>query len=104
MDELTWLEKWFLSNCNGDWEHADGVRIETLDNPGWTLRINISGTKLEKESFKEIELERDKNNWLKCWVEKDSVTGSILFRGVGGPLNLNEILKTFRIWNEKHLV
>ena len=30
---------WYLSQCNGDWEHAYGVKIDTLDNPGWTLEV-----------------------------------------------------------------
>jgi len=41
---LTWLQGCYMSNCNGDWEHLYGVRIETLDNPGWTLRVELAGT------------------------------------------------------------
>ena len=29
------LQKWYKSQCNGDWEHSFGIKIETLDNPGW---------------------------------------------------------------------
>ena len=30
---LTWLQAWYMSNCNGDWEHGYGVSVRTLDNP-----------------------------------------------------------------------
>ena len=38
------LEQWFAARCNGDWEHASGVTIETLDNPGWRLWVDLTGT------------------------------------------------------------
>ena len=31
---LEWLMNWYESNCDGDWEHSYGVKIESLDNPG----------------------------------------------------------------------
>jgi len=41
---LTWLQAWYPVQCDGDWEHEFGVRVETLDNPGWSLRIDLDGT------------------------------------------------------------
>lgn len=35
------LEKWFAANCDGDWEHQGGQTIKTLDNPGWTVRLDL---------------------------------------------------------------
>ena len=32
---LSALENWYAGQCNGVWEHGCGVRIDTLDNPGW---------------------------------------------------------------------
>ena len=43
-DPLTQLQQWYLSNCNGDWEHTYGVSIGTLDNPGWSVKIELTGT------------------------------------------------------------
>ena len=43
-DSLAQLQQWYLSNCNGDWEHTYGVSIGTLDNPGWSLKIELTGT------------------------------------------------------------
>ena len=39
MDALNWINGWFQSNCDGDWEHGFGITIETLDNPGWCVKI-----------------------------------------------------------------
>lgn len=30
-DDLIWLQSWYLSNCDGEWEHGYGVAIDTLD-------------------------------------------------------------------------
>ncbi len=40
-DVLGELQGWFLAHCNGDWEHSHGVSIATLDNPGWSIEINL---------------------------------------------------------------
>ena len=48
MSTLARLEAWYLRQCNGDWEHLYGVTIETLDNPGWSVTIDLTGTKLER--------------------------------------------------------
>jgi len=37
---LTELQAWYVVQCDGDWEHTYGVKIETLDNPGWMLRVD----------------------------------------------------------------
>ena len=40
-DLLAWLQNWYAQQCDGEWEHDHGVRIETLDNPGWYLRMDV---------------------------------------------------------------
>lgn len=45
------LSEWYAAQCNGDWEHAYGVKIETLDNPGWLVTIDLTGTPLASRSF-----------------------------------------------------
>lgn len=44
MSAITRLQKWFAAQCNGDWEHLNGIKIETTDNPGWWVQVDISGT------------------------------------------------------------
>lgn len=46
-NNLTRLQNWYRSNCNGDWEHVWGIKIDTLDNPGWKVDIDLSDTCLE---------------------------------------------------------
>lgn len=89
---LTWLENWYLSNCDGDWEHDYGISIQTLDNPGWIIKIKIVDTKLEARFFQKVNIERSESDWLYCSVEKG------IFRGAGGPRNLQEILTLFYRW------
>jgi hypothetical protein len=92
MDNIKWLQKYFLECCNGDWEHTHQIKIGTLDNPGWLVDIDIKDTTLENISFPEIESERDEHNWIFCRVV-DKV-----FKGRGGVTNLDEILTVFRDW------
>ncbi len=35
------LIKWYRANCDGDWEHQLGFTIETTDNPGISLTVDI---------------------------------------------------------------
>jgi hypothetical protein len=52
MDDLIWLTRWYASQCNGRWEHQNGIELDTLDNPGWMLRVNLEETDLETRRFK----------------------------------------------------
>lgn len=44
-EALERLEEWFENNCDGDREHGAGIRIETLDNPGWMNPIRSYGNR-----------------------------------------------------------
>ncbi|MBI1185367.1 hypothetical protein GC194_13935 [bacterium] len=46
------IQNWYKLNCNGYWEHSYGYSIATLDNPGWTIRIDLADTCLNKLEFK----------------------------------------------------
>lgn len=92
METLKWLQGWYKQNCNGDWEHSNGVKIETVDNPGWYVEINLVETKLEHKCLDLKEIERDEQDWYYCKV-RDGV-----FHGAGGAGNLEEILICFRHW------
>ncbi|WP_083934104.1 Imm53 family immunity protein [Kribbella catacumbae] len=45
---LEFMVSWFAMHCDGDWEHHDGIKIATLDNPGWALDVRIDGTELDE--------------------------------------------------------
>lgn len=53
MNVLSELQKWYMSQCNGEWEHSYFVSIGTLDNPGWKLEIDLRHTNLETQVFNE---------------------------------------------------
>ena len=93
-DDLKWLIGWFASQCDGDWEHEYGVRIGTLDNPGWRLRISLVGTELENHEFKKVTIERTETDWLFCFIDEGH------FEAACGLYNLPEGLQIFRNWSE----
>ena len=91
---LAWLQSWYTDQCDGEWEHRYGVRIETLDNPGWLIRIDLTGTDLEDVPFAEVVHHNPASefDWVECRV------GDKEFHGAGGPHNLEELLRVFRDW------
>jgi hypothetical protein len=93
MDTLELLQKWYENCCDGDWEHTYGVKIDTLDNPGWSIDIDLTETVLELQPFKTVEVDRNDQDWMRCWVDNG------VFKGRGGPKNLNEILGVFLNWS-----
>lgn len=93
-NNLIWLLRWYHSQCNGDWEHGTGIHIDTIDNPGWSIAINLENTEFEDKKFQEVELEYTEHNWLICFKKNN------VFEGRCGPLNLPEVLKIFRDWAE----
>ena len=92
MEILNWLQEWYLSNCDDNWEHCYGVSITTLDNPGWSIKIEVIDTELEDKFFDEVYTQRTDLDWIHCKV-KDNV-----FHGAGGSKNLKEILEIFQKW------
>jgi len=55
MSTVQELQTWYQAQCNGKWEHTCGVKIETLDNPGWSLTIDLAETNLSGRSFTKID-------------------------------------------------
>jgi hypothetical protein len=93
--DLIWLQKWYKSQCDGDWEHEYGISIETTDNPGWYITINLTGTDCEGHSFSPVHIEKDDKNWFYCLYKNDNFEASC------GPCNIADVLDVFRNWVEK---
>jgi hypothetical protein len=91
-NNFIWLLKWYYSQCDGDWEHCNGIEIQTFDNPGWCIRICLEETELQDKGFQEISMDRSEHDWIRCYIKHN------IFEGIGGPLNLPEILEIFRKW------
>ena len=92
MDEIVELCSWYFEHCDGEWEHDKRIRIQTLDNPGWSVHINLEDTELENRPFQELVLERSDSDWIYCGVRDKE------FWAAGGPLNLQEMLRIFLDW------
>ncbi len=88
------IQEWYESQCDGDWEHAFGVNLKTLENPGWEVSIAIAETEWEGKPFSELVIKRTEDNWIHCKVEYG------YFESFGGPGNLKEIFEIFLRWIE----
>ena len=89
---LEWLQAWFTLNCDDEWEHGEGIRIETLDNPGWQVKIDLADTAVAGQDLPALKLERSEHDWYMIRRERDT------FIAACGPLNLGEVLYLFRRW------
>lgn len=90
-DVLTWLQGWYVARCDGEWEHARGVEIGTLDNPGWRVQVDLAGTPWSALGLEGHEIHRSEHDW----VVVLPTTGR--FEAACGPLNLGEALHHFRL-------
>jgi len=100
MTTLSELAAWFQQQCDGEWEHAFGISIQSTDNPGWWVTIDLRGTPLAQRPFAPVVRGDFARNdprppWLHCRV-KDSV-----FHGAGDAQELDEILRIFLDWSRK---
>jgi hypothetical protein len=68
-DPLAGIQKWYLSQCDGDWEHTYGVTLGTLDNPGWTLTIELQETEWEDVAFSKVSDLDPEHDWYDCRKE-----------------------------------
>ena len=89
-DLLTWLQNWYQIQCDGEWEHEYGIKIYTLDNPGWGIKIDLIGTNLEKIQIDYKLVEKAEHDWFGYSV-KDSV-----FDGGGDGKKLDTLITIFK--------
>lgn len=98
MDILQALQEWYAQQCDGDWEHTYGIMIETLDNPGWLVKVDLTDTALNGRHFTVVADNVDGGGWqqgerwLRCYVE-----GSV-WHGAGDETKLATILRLFLSW------
>lgn len=95
MDILQWIQEWYNRFCWDEERHYYGIKIETLDNPGWSVKIEICDTPLENKAFRE-----------NCQDNGDSDLDLLqsrgwFFKGAGDPNKLIPILEVFRDWAEQ---
>lgn len=93
-DPLTWLQAYYLSLCDEDWEHQYGFKIDNLDNPGWSLTFDLHETEMADRPFELVRVERSEHDWVFY-----SATNEV-FTAYCGPQNLGEAISIFRRWVE----
>ena len=94
--DLSKLIAWYLSHCDGEWEHGYGVSLTSLDNPGWLLKVNLIGTNLEGSAMEAISEDSDEGPlrgegqpWIECAVSENQ------FVGASDPSQLPRLIATF---------
>lgn len=93
ISSLDWLMRWYEHQCDGDWEHSYGIAIDTLDNPGWSLKIDLNGTAHDGQVMERQTHDLDHGtDWWTCWTENNQ------FHGAGGPRKLAALIESFRAW------
>jgi hypothetical protein len=85
---LTRIQNWYKTNCNNDWEHTFGFSIQTIDNPGWIVKIDLSDTPLENLQF-EMKIDNGRFDWILIKTEDN------IFEAACDPSKLNEVLRMF---------
>ncbi|MBJ7535562.1 immunity 53 family protein [Rhodomicrobium vannielii ATCC 17100] len=86
------LSEWYSAHCDGEWEEARGIKIDTLDNPGWSLKVDLAGTSIAERAFAPVKLERSETDWIQA--RKNGQT----LEAFGGPRNLEEMIQLFLAW------
>ncbi|TCD05848.1 rhodanese-related sulfurtransferase [Pedobacter frigidisoli] len=89
MEILKWLTDWYKSNCDGDWEHSYGIKINTLDNPGWFVGIDLVDTKKDGKIIN-IKVDNTDDDWYSIKSE-----GSV-FEGYGDSSKLPLLISKFK--------
>ena len=90
--DLSWLQGWYRAQCNGTWEHGQGVKIDTLDNPGWSVEIDLKGTPLEHVPMEKVVRDNGHDDWIRLEVKEGQ------FLGHGDASKLTVIIAAFHRW------
>jgi hypothetical protein len=90
MNMIQWLQEWYKSYCDGDWEHQYGISITTIDNPGWDLKVDIINTDIEGLEIDYQLIEINENDWYGFKADKYK------FEAFGDPSKLETLILKFK--------
>jgi hypothetical protein len=95
---INWIQNWFNDQCNGDWEHNHVIEIESLDNPGWNVKIDFNHTNTELSDIPWSLSEKSEIDWIGYKVVDN------IFISSGDSFKLELILNTFRVLIEEGVI
>jgi len=75
MNSLGSLEAWYQHQCNGTWEHSFEINITTLDNPGWSISIDLTETSSANKNFVTINNIVSETEWYTCKTDGQKFLG-----------------------------
>ena len=87
---IKWLEEWYSSQCNGDWEHENVIKIEAVSNPGWYITIDLNYTSMEFMNVDVGVVEKGENDWYFYRIVDHQ------FHASGDPGKLTFLLEKFK--------
>jgi hypothetical protein len=94
---LSRLEEWYSHRCDGSWEQRYGVSVESSDNPGWILRIDVPEIpSVYSKQFENVAWDGSlppNQHWIVCEVTDGQ------FRGAGW--SIRAVLEVFFDWFEE---
>lgn len=93
---LKWLEEWYASQCDGEWEHENGLKISSLDNPGWYIEIDLAFTNMEHFEILNDTVENGENDWYFYQIKDKKFIAS------GDSSKLSFLLEEFKSIAEKN--
>jgi hypothetical protein len=94
MDQLPRLQRWLLENC-GDDPPEGLISIESTDDPGWSVLVDLSHTPLAERPFDPVEEDEDPAAGLR-WISCSVYDG--MWSGVCDAGQLPRVLDIFLDW------
>lgn len=89
-ESFQFLLDWYAAQCDEEWEHEFGVQLSTLDNPGWSLEVDLKDTDLAGRLLERYVFEGEADRWAQCWSDGEK------FHGVCDPASFGLVLGQFR--------
>lgn len=71
MDIMGFFKEWYISKCDGEWEHMHGIKISNIDNPGWQIEITGEDKKIPFT----IDQAVGEDSWMVINASEDKFTG-----------------------------
>lgn len=94
-NDLDWFCGWVAKHCDDEWEHGYPVILDTYDNPGWRLRVNLENSAMRsRQVLPLVDGLPGDDRWFSCRIDGG------MFHGACDLAQLPRLLKVFREWAE----